>query len=276
MYSIVRNNFSEVYEKLASRLMSGNYVTSKEGVVTREDVDVQFKITDTKSCLFTNEHRSSKLNYISREIDWYINGDLNPEEISKYAPIWGDIKNEDGKIYSNYGYIISKMRNRHGYNSWHWCVSQMAKDKHTRKAVMNINRPDHADPSTKDYVCGMYVHFMIRDEYLDMSVSFRSQDIILGLPNDIAFFSALHQSMFNVMRQHHYGIKLGSYTHKIDSLHVYERNFDELEEMSKYQFKPKKLCMSSRTLLDSYGLPSGFIKNVKLEGLKWHLFDRKD
>lgn len=272
MYSITKDNFAEVYGELCGLTKSGSVITSN-GIVTREITNVQFQIKDTKSCLFENCVRSSKLGYIAREIDWYINGDLDPTEISKNAPIWDSIKNEDGRVNSNYGFIISKMRNEFGYNSWYWCVSQLAKEIHSRKAVMNINRPNHSDPHTKDFVCGMYAHFMIRDNYLDMSVSFRSQDIILGLPNDIAFFSALHQNMFNIMRLHHYGIRLGNYTHKIDSLHVYERDFDELSNMTKYVFKSNNLDLGRNNLLDPYGLPSAFIKNIKHDGLKYHLFD---
>lgn len=255
MFIFKNENFSEIYKELLKLTQSG-VVTNVDGVYTRDVENVMFQLDNPKSCIFKNPHRSSKLNYILRELDWYFNGTYCPKLISQKAPIWDKIKDENGLVQSNYGAII-KERNQDGFNSWYWCVNNLINDKHSRKAVMVFNRPQHAKHGVKDFVCTMYAKFSIVNNQLNMKVSMRSQDIILGLPNDIAFFSTLHQNMFNILKNHHTCLQLGTYTHAMDSLHSYECDWNDIETMLKLSFKPMMLDIGDKLYFDAYGSVDG-------------------
>ncbi len=252
MYIFKEENFAKVYESLINIVSSGVVTKQSDGSYTRDVENVMFQISDTKSCLFKNPHRSSKTKYILNELDWYFNGSYDPSEISKKAPIWDSIRNENGLVHSNYGAII-KEKNEDGYNSWFWCVDQLLNDNNTRKAVMVFNRPNHAYHGVKDYVCTMYAKFSIVNNQLNMKVSMRSQDIILGLPNDIAFFSTLHQNMFNVLKKDIRCLSLGSYTHAMDSLHAYERDWNDVDEMNKHFNTPMSLNIGENEYFNHFG-----------------------
>ena len=254
MHIYQEEHFSEVYKKLLKDLLNKGDYTSPNNSATLELENVQFQIENTKSCLFKNKIRSSKKKYIERELRWYISGDTSIDYISQHTKLWENICDDNNQVYSNYGHILFNQQNNHKISEWFWAVSQLSKDKETRKSIIRFSKPRHSDPRTKDFVCAMYGYFSIRNNKLNFSVSMRSNDVILGLPNDIAFFSILHQNMFNIIKEHHRDIELGTYTHKIDSLHVYRENISEVEAMLNQPFKNDILDLSIHKLVDQYGL----------------------
>ncbi len=240
-------NFSQVFPKMLSDL----YDKSNRVANTYELENVTFQIENTKSCLIKNNIHPSKTEYIKREFEWYLNGNYNVNELAKYAKLWHSVS-DDGYVNSNYGKII-KERNSFGETPWSWCVKKLLQDMNTRKAILHFSSPIHNQPFTKDYVCCMYAMFTIRNGRLNMKVSFRSNDVIFGLMNDIAWFSLLHQNMFNIIKKY-YNIKLGTYTHSMDSLHLYEKHFNKVEEMLYTEIQPKELNIKDLILYDGHGL----------------------
>lgn len=264
MLSFNTKNFASVYVELCRYAQHGDVIINSNNITTRELTNVSFQIENPRDVLFKNFYRSSKTNYIAREIAWYINGNEDVTEISKYAPLWGKISDHKNTVNSNYGHTIFRKQNKHGYNSWYWAVSHLAKDKHTRKAYIPVNRPDDADPFTNDYVCCEGIHFMIRDNRLNMTVNFRSTDLLLGLPNDIAFMGFLQTQMYNIMRTHHFGLKLGYMTYNINSLHLYLKDFDTIFNMLKHSFF-NGTSLKLANVIEPYGTINKKFSDIKIK-----------
>jgi thymidylate synthase len=250
-------DFSQIYEAILHDLAySPEYVTKPRDMVIKENCDVAIVLEDPTSCLYTNQVRSSQFKYIAAEFLWYFMGRNDVAWISKYAKFWEHIQNPDGTVNSSYGNLLFTLKNEHGFSQYEWAHQSLVKDKDTRQAVLHFNLPKHQSFENKDFVCTMYGIFQIRENKLNFTIHMRSNDVILGLPTDIAFFAVLQMQMLNHLKITYPELELGTYTHIANSLHVYERHFELVENMLKLPFKADYIPRVRVNLIQDYGLPT--------------------
>lgn len=250
-------DFSQLYSKcLRDLLRSPEFVTSPRGMKILENTNVALVLENPLSCLYSNERRSSQKKYISAELLWYFMGRKDVEFIKDYAKFWTSIQNEDGTVNSAYGNLIFTKKNRFGYSQYDWALKSLIKDRDSRQAVLHFNMPEHQYLTNKDFVCTMYAIFQLRDDRLNLTVSMRSNDVILGLPTDAAFFATLQSQMLSHLKPKYPDIRLGTYTHITNSLHLYEHHFKLVEEMFDHDFTREEIPPVGRDLVYADGTPS--------------------
>ena len=98
--------------------------------------------------------------------------------------------------------------------------------------------------------------FCIGTPKLFFKIYMRSNDVILGLPTDIAFFTVLHQQAFLHLKNIYPELELGSYIHSVDSLHLYEKHFKLVEEMLNFDFKSDSIPSFTFNLINKDGSPT--------------------
>jgi thymidylate synthase len=59
----------------------------------------------------------------------------------------------------------------------------------------------------------------------------RSNDMMLGLVYDLPWFISLMDDMVNELKDLYPNLTKGSYTHKVDSIHCYDRDKDKIFKM---------------------------------------------
>lgn len=100
----------------------------------------------------------------------------------------------------------------------------------SRQVVLQIwnSTLDLPDPSPRsaDVPCNLISHLMIRDNRLEWLQIMRSNDLIWGMPYNFIQFTCLQEIMAGWL-----GVDVGSYVQLSDSLHVYQRHWDELDEL---------------------------------------------
>lgn len=183
------------------------------------DIDPCYPITSF-------EDRKFNLKYAKKETLWYIKGDRFDTSICEVAGAWNNLIQPDGGINSNYGQDIFE-----GPRQFDWCVEELIRDHHSRRAVIILGRPEMLTKANTDHRCTMYISYAIRNWALHQNVRMRSNDIIYGMTNDVFFFGLLHQMMYVTMKAIYPQLKLGTYNHSADSMHVYDRHFDMLENI---------------------------------------------
>ena len=246
--------FASVYKDLLTDLMRNpEYVCSPRDQKINEILNVSLEIENPMSGFYRNEIRSSQMKYIAAELVYYFSGRNDLEYIQKYAKFWKDIANTDGTVNSAYGYLLFNKKNEHGMTQWEWAFESLKRDKDTRQALMHFNLPTHQHFSNKDFVCTLNGIFHIRENKLDFTLMMRSNDVILGLPTDVGFFSILHQQMCVLLKETYPELQLGKYTHTVNSMHVYERNFQVVEDMLKHDFIPLDVPVITDNLIDGKG-----------------------
>jgi len=253
--------FAEAYkESLVDLLNFPEYETKPRDMAIKENCDVALVIDNPLSCLYQNSVRSSQWKYIAAELLWYFMGRNDVGYIAKFAKFWESIQNNDGTVNSSYGHLLFTNINEHQFTQYNWAFESLKKDKDSRQAVLHFNLPTHQREENKDFVCTMYGIFQIRDNKLNLTVSMRSNDVILGLPTDIAFFATLQSQMLFHLVLHggeeFKDLQLGSYTHIANSFHVYERHFDLVKRMIGEEFIPIEIPRVREELISTQGKPS--------------------
>jgi len=167
--------------------------------------------------------RKLSLKYIKREFLWYLKGDRYDTSITEHANMWRGLVNIDGSINSNYGQYINKQFDN--------VIKTLQSDKDSRRASIMILSAEHLLSETNDYPCTYALNFRIRDNRLNMTVHMRSQDAVFGMGNDAPAFSMIQEMIYVTLRDTYPELVMGNYHHFADSLHVYERHFEMMNNI---------------------------------------------
>jgi thymidylate synthase len=112
-------------------------------------------------------------------------------------------------------------------------LEELKRDKYTRRAVMSI-RDFGVDSTNEHPACLQSIQFFIRPHHetgadaLDMHVLFRSND----LP-EAFYFNAFALIRLQEKVAGELGIGVGTYAHRSNSMHVYEKNYPMFESFVK-------------------------------------------
>lgn len=217
MNVITSNNIDEIYRTLcANILMCGTPVGN-----TKELNNVEFTLTDIDNNI-VNIRNISK-SYLFGELLWYMTARNDIGFIQKFSGFWGRISDDGITSNSAYGHILFK---RHGFDQVEKIIELLKTDPNSRRAVLNFNVPNSHVIETKDEICTIALQLYIRDGRLNCTGIMRSNDIWLGTPYDVAFFTELQKYI-----AHRLGVEYGTYTHFVVSIHAYDRNFDDIRNV---------------------------------------------
>lgn len=177
---------------------------------TKALFNIGFEILNPLDNYINTDYRKWNPTYAEREWDWYLSGNPSAIEISKFAPIWKNMMDDNGNVISNYG--------------WQWkrndqlnkVVNQLKSNKETRQAVISIYDGKEIDTYSKDTPCTYAVQFTILNNKLNMTVLMRSNDLWYGFCNDQFCFSRL-QEMVSI----ELNVEIGTYYHFAHNLHIY-------------------------------------------------------
>lgn len=208
--TLVCDNINELYYELAKEL----YTNGNKVYGTTELENVKFVLTNPLDNIVTLKERKASKKYLLAENIWYARGSNAVSFIGPFASMWTRITDDGLTNNSAYGYI---WKYKHGFNQVEKIIEMLTKNPNNRRAVININVPNEDIIKTKDEQCTMYLQFLVRDGKLNMTANMRSNDLIYGLANDIAAFTALQQYV-----AHRLNLEVGTYTHFDVSLHYYD------------------------------------------------------
>lgn len=178
----------------------------------------------------------SSENYLNHEFEWYMSKDLsikNHPGIEK-NPIWQGCATPDGKVNSNYGWCVFSEDNGDQFTH---AANALMNDKNSRRAEIIYTRPSiHVEQcddihAHQDMMCTNYIMFLIRDDTLELHVHMRSNDVWYGLRYDLAWQQYVYYMMYEALKIKCYtDLKEGKIIWIADSLHLYERNLEEVKQ----------------------------------------------
>ena len=215
----ISNDIDDIYLTLAKDLVHAKSVNG-----TRELNNVKFVLNDIDNNIVSVRGISTA--YLFGELLWYFTGRNDLEFISKFSKFWKHLSDDGKTANSAYGYIMMK---KHGFNQINKIIQLLEKDPYSRRALININVPNRKVIETKDEPCTIALQFLIRNGKLNLTAMMRSNDIWLGTPYDVAFFTELQRYMAKRLN-----VKSGTYTHFVVSLHLYDRNVEDVQKMIEF------------------------------------------
>lgn len=220
---VVGETMNDIYKMLCGKIVA----TGHDVAGTREIRNASFTLLNIEENV-ASIRTGLSMAYMLGELVWYFTGRKDVAFISKFSSFWSKLSDDGVNSNSAYGDIVF---NRHGYNQLEQAIKILTDDNDSRRAVINFNVPNVNRQTTRDDPCTIALEFAIREGKLDCTCVMRSNDIWLGTPYDVVFFTALQKYIADRL-----GVTYGIYTHFAISLHVYDRH---LEDIKKIWYTPK-------------------------------------
>jgi len=218
----------DIRNEFIKKLENKNFVIDKSGVKTIEIIGATF-IADEDYIV-----RKPDYEYADREIEWYRSQSLYVKDIPGKTPkIWENVSDINGKINSNYGWCIWSDEN---YNQYDKVLEELKKNPNSRRAIMIYNRPsmhiDYNSNGMSDFMCTQNNIFFIRDNKLISHYNIRSNDAVFGFNSDVSWAKYIQLALLDDLHKVYSDLELGNLIWTASSLHVYERHFKFLKNIS--------------------------------------------
>lgn len=262
------NNVHEAYlGVLADIFDNPDSVSAPRGQRVREKFNYQFTVLNPQiEYVVTKDlDRNAVIaDYSKKEFDLYESGTDQAEDFGKASKFWLKLANPDGTVNSAYGHLVFKNKS-HGspfeieyYEAyrqyeedsygvkpggkvmmtrpkmrtpWEWAKESLLLDKDTRQAILRFSLPEHQWVGNKDQTCTLHGIFMIRENKLNLTINMRSNDMTLGLVYDLPWFISLIHKMRLELLPAYPDLEVGTYTHYVHNIHVYDRDEDKILKM---------------------------------------------
>jgi thymidylate synthase len=201
-------------------LLEHGTTAEPRGLRVLELYPASFELRNPRNRLITNSRRKWSLPLALGEFSWHVSGSNEVEFIEYYASRWRDFAENETISGSCYGHRIFN-HNDSSKSQWQQVTEILQTDVDSRRAVLLFHEPAMlTDPNAKDVPCATTLQFLVRDNKLHAFTHMRSNDAIWGLPYDVFLFTMLQELMALEL-----DVQLGTYSHSVTSLHLYERHF---------------------------------------------------
>jgi len=213
---------SDIRQYFVDELHDEAFTEDRTGQKTIELLGASF-LADQPSIFGTPSEK-----YIDAEIDWYSSGSTNINDIhpDKEPPAaWMYAANIHGEINSNYGHLIWSSKYHDQYQN---VLDELISNPDSRRASMIYTRPsiwsEYDENGKNDFICTNAVTYYIRNDELQAVVQMRSNDVVFGYKNDIAWQNHVLELLASDL-----DINPGFIQWQVQNLHVYERHFHLVE-----------------------------------------------
>ncbi|MFH9071343.1 thymidylate synthase [Streptomyces alboflavus] len=220
MTNLTADSVAELFVGAVSLAKNGEKV-SPRGMETREVLDVHMRLTQPRArLLYAPPSRVINPAFAVAETVWHLSGSDAPwifdynAQLRKFA--------DDGVLRGAYG---PRMRNWAGkVDQLHRVVEILKEDPDSRRALIQLYDPAQDAAGHKDVPCTLGFRFHLRGGRLHMSTTMRGQDVWIGMPYDLFFYTTLHELVAGWL-----DAEVGEYHHHVGSLHIYDRHLDDAD-----------------------------------------------
>jgi thymidylate synthase len=167
-------------------------------------------------CLFV-PHRGNNVIATLAETLWVMAGRADVDWLSTFLPRAIDFSDDGLSWRGGYG---PRLRHWNGVDQVAQVRRLLLEEQTTRRAVMSIFDPDRDFVSSKDIPCNNWLHWLVRDGRLNLTIAVRSNDLMWGFSG----INSFEWSVLQEMLAHWIGAEVGDATYLASSLHLYEHH----------------------------------------------------
>jgi thymidylate synthase len=223
-----------IIQWMAEKVKLSDIIIDSKGGKTVEIVGARLEFDPKQKYFDFGDIRNTSREYCEKEMKWYDSQSLNIHPIMDDIKIWNQVATKDGRINSNYGWIIYSDDNGSQFDNM---IQHLREDEASRRGVMIFNRPSIHEEWNKDgmhdFICSLAYQFLIRNNVLIGIYTWRSEDLIFGLTgSDFYFAATIYDRAYDHLKLTYPELKYGKVIWIVNSLHVYERHFKMLEKIS--------------------------------------------
>ena len=206
---------------------TGTGTLSVFGAQLRFDLNAGFPLLTTKKV---------HLKSILHELLWFLKGETNTRYLKEHGvSIWDEWANASGDLGPVYGYQWRSWPAPDGrhIDQISQVLEQIRKNPDSRRMIVSAWNVADLDKMAL-MPCHAFFQFYVAGGRLSCQLYQRSADIFLGVPFNIASYSALTMMIAQVS-----GLKLGDFVHTFGDTHLYMNHLEQAREQLSRQ--PRKL-----------------------------------
>lgn len=208
---------------------TGTGTISMFGMQKKYDLREGFPLVTTKSVRF---------DAIIRELLWFLRGATNiNDELTQHTPIWNPWADENGDLGPIYGYQWIRWEKfdeqsdgtykKSHINQVEQVIDMIKNKPDSRRIIVSAWNPADLHKMALP-PCHAFFQFNVMGNRLDLQLYQRSADIALGVPYNIASYSALL-----MMVAQECNLTPGIFVHTLGDAHIYLNHFEGLKEQLK-------------------------------------------
>jgi thymidylate synthase len=223
MHSIEASTASQLWERLAARLLEADGpLQSSDRGATRELLHVSFTLSQPRQRWVASRHPPINVAFALAEVLWILMGRRDAAFLNTWNSQLSEFVGDESIHHGAYGY---RLRAHLGFDQLERACEALSKNPHSRQVVLQLwdSRIDlpNADgtSASQDIPCNVVSLPKIRAGRLEWMQVMRSNDLVRGLPYNLAQFTFLQEVMAGWL-----GLEIGTYNQVSDSLHLYERD----------------------------------------------------
>lgn len=206
-------NVTEAVNSALKACLSSEQRPAPRGQPTRERTSALIRIQYPYDNIYINPVRKLNYSFMVAEWLWMTSGMNNADLILPFNSKLGMALDDEKLVFNGaYGPQITEQLE--------YVIAQLKGDSASRQAIISIWRPRPA--KSADIPCTLDFQFLLRGNELHMTTHMRSNDVWLGLPYDLFNFTQIQWFIAQLL-----GVQVGTYTHFVGSLHLYERNVED-------------------------------------------------
>lgn len=154
------------------------------------------------------------------EFSWLITGSNRLDTLQYFIKDYAKYSDDQLTLNGAYGHRLRESFNR---DQILIAIEELRKSHSTRRIVLSMWSVEDLGKDSKDLPCNIALLFKIREGNLDITVINRSNDLFLGIPYNVVVFYLLQCYVAKAV-----GVPVGVQRHYIDSLHLYEKDRDQV------------------------------------------------
>ncbi|MFE6287843.1 thymidylate synthase [Streptomyces sp. NPDC057877] len=189
MTHLTADSVAELFVGAVALAKNGERI-SPRGMATREVLDVNMRLTQPRArLLYAPPARVINPAFAVAETVWHLSGsdaawifDYNAR-LRQYA--------DDGVLRGAYGPRMRRWAGR--VDQLSRVVEILKEDPDSRRALIQLYDPAQDAAGHKDVPCTLGFLFYLRAGRLHMSTTMRGQDVWIGMPYDLFFYTVLHE-----------------------------------------------------------------------------------
>jgi thymidylate synthase len=224
----------DALRELYPPLLAQSAVVDTSRSPTRELIGVLIKIQKPRARLSRTEARGKPFSALG-ELLWYLTRDNQLAFILPYIPRYEEESEDHLTVHGGYG---RRLFNQRGENQIENVLALLRETPSSRRAVIQLfDAEDISSARTRrhpEIPCTTTLQLLIRDGLMHMVTTMRSNDAYVGLPHDVFCFTMLQEIIARSVER-----ELGSYSHFVGSMHLYEKDRDDAQRYVEEGVQPR-------------------------------------
>jgi thymidylate synthase len=221
--------FDRIYQDLLKEIMTKGIaeLSERTGHETKAIPGLHFSTDIERDGFPLLTLRKIPIKIFVAEQVWFLLGSRKPADFLRgYTKIWDSFTNPGDVVTVAYGY---RWRRHFGRDQIALLIDLLTKEPSSRHGVVVTWDPAQDGLSLfkkKNVPCPYTFTVNIIGGKLHLHNIVRSNDVILGMPHDVAGFALLQSILAEKL-----GVKPGIYSHSISNAHIYDVHYEAAKEL---------------------------------------------